>query len=291
MGIVAEDLYKIGAVAKRTGISPECLRAWERRYGLEPADRAGKTRFYSAAQVDRLETVKALLDQGHPISQVIGLDDAELRRRLNPLRSRAPVSRPQVGLVGGQLLLAHREAPTVAIDIIAEWASTAELMADRNALPALDCVVVYVPTLDTQQLEKIEQIVPEARLVVAFKYATSADLDLCRHAGRPLVRWPADWPALERRIGAATVTESPARCYSDEQLVHISLMASRAACDCPRHLAGLVGDLNDYAAHARRCAGDDDHQGIDRAIEAARAELEHVLGVLVERHGLLTTAN
>ena len=99
-----EDLYKIGAVTKRTGISAECLRAWERRYGLEPAERTGKTRFYSASQVERLTNVKALLEQGHPISQLIPLSDDELRRRLRPPPSPAAIHRRRTGLVGGQLI-------------------------------------------------------------------------------------------------------------------------------------------------------------------------------------------
>jgi len=288
-----EDLYKIGAVAKRTGITPECLRAWERRYGLEPADRAGKTRFYSASQVERLIAVKALLDQGHPISQVLRLDDGELQRRLQPARAAAGAShrRPRVGLVGGQLLLAHREAAEVAVDVVAQWASSADLRADGGAVPELDCVVVYVPTLDAQEIENVEVIFPGARVVVAFKYATSADLERSRRDGRAMLRWPADWTTLERRITAAMPARSTARRYSEEQLLHIALMTSRAACDCPRHLAELIGALNDYAAHARRCSSDADHKAVGPALEAARSELEGSLQEFVERHGLLVTAN
>ncbi len=279
-------------MAKRTGISPECLRAWERRYGLEPADRAGRTRFYSQAQVDRLLAVKALLDQGHPVSQVIRLGDDELHRRLSPSKDRPLVkSEPRVGLVGGQLLLAHREATDQAVRVVAEWASAADLAADRDALPELDCVVVYVPTLDPQYIETIEEQLPGIRLVVAFKYATSADLERCRSEGRPLLRWPAEWSALERRVFATSPRRPSISRYNDEQLVHIALMASRASCDCPRHLVELVTALNDYAAHARRCASDGNHRAVDEALSAARAGLEDSLRAFVEVHGLLATAN
>ena len=287
-----EDLYRIGAVAKRTGISPECLRAWERRYGLEPADRAGRTRFYSQAQVDRLLAVKALLDQGHPVSQVIRLDDSELQRRLKGPNDRPSVQgEPRVGLVGGQLLLARREATDLGVRVVAEWASAAELAADRDALPELDCVVVYVPTLDPEDIEIIEEMLPSVRLVVAFKYATSADLERCRSDGRPLLRWPADWSTLERRVFAATPRRPVGPRYSDEQLVHIALMASRAPCDCPRHLVELVTALNDYAAHARRCSSDDEHRAVDGALSTACTALEDSLRDFVEKHGLLATAN
>ena len=301
--IVDEDLYKIGAVARRTGISPECLRAWERRYGLTPAQRAGKTRFYSASQVERLTRVKALLDQGHPISQLIQLSDDELQRRLHPTPRRASVHRRRTGLVGGQLILAHREAERSAettdesMEIVAQWTTAAELRADHGALPELDCLVVFVPTLDNQQIENIEQIYPDAGLVVAFRYATAADLEACRQAGRAILRWPAEWHTLERRVTAtAPVAAGAARRYSDGELLHISLMASRAGCECPRHLAALIGEINDYESHARRCtsvrgAVDEDHRLMAGHLDAARGQLEESLHVLVEKHGLLAAAN
>ena len=298
-----EDLYKIGAVAKRTGISPECLRAWERRYGLEPAERAGKTRFYSASQVERLTRVKALLQQGHPISQLIQLDDDELQRRLRPPPSRPATRRRRTGLVGGQLILANREARRnpeagdAAMEVVAEWSTAAELKADRGALPELDCVVVYVPTLDPQYLEEIEEIYPEASLVVAFRYATAADLETCRQAGRAILRWPAEWQTVVRRVTATipVVADAPRR-FSDEELMHIAAMAAQAGCDCPRHIAELIGQINDYDSHARRCGSangrvDEDHRLVAGHLGAARGQLEESLLALVEKHGLLAAAN
>ena len=298
-----EDLYKIGAVARRTGISPECLRAWERRYGLEPAERAGKTRFYSASQVERLTRVKALIEQGHPISQLIQLSDDELRRRLRPPPSRAAIQRRRTGLVGGQLILANREArrdseaTDAGMEVVAEWPTAVELKADQGALPELDCVVVYVPTLDPQHLEEIEEIYPEASLVVAFRYATSADLEACRQAGRAILRWPAEWQTLVRRVTATTpVAAGTPRRYSDGELVHIAMMASQAGCDCPRHLVELIGAVSDYESHARRCGSthgaiDEDHRLVAGHLGRARGQLEESLHVLVEKHGLLAAAN
>ncbi|MDE0177966.1 MAG: MerR family transcriptional regulator [Gammaproteobacteria bacterium] len=298
-----EDLYKIGAVAKRTGISPECLRAWERRYGLEPAQRAGKTRFYSVSQVERLTSVKALLEQGHPISQLIQLSDDELQRRLRPPLTRPAAHRRRTGLVGGQLILANRdarrnaEATEAAMEVVAEWSTAAELKADRGALPELDCVVVYVPTLDPQRLEEIEEIYPDASLVVAFRYATAADLEACRQAGRAILRWPAEWQTVVRRVTATApaMADAPRR-FSDGELMHIAVMATQAECDCPRHLAELIGVINDYESHARRCGStygsvDEDHRLVAGRVGAARGHLEESLHALVEKHGLLAMAN
>ena len=153
------------------------------------------------------------------------------KRRLRPQPIRFPTHRPRTGLVGGQLILAYREAcrdlvtGDDGLDIVAEWASAGELKADRGALPRLDGLVAYVPTLDTQRIEDIQEICPDARLVVAFRYATAADLEDCRQSGRAILRWPAEWQTVVRRVTASMSADptSPRR-YSDEELVHISLM-------------------------------------------------------------------
>ena len=290
---MSEDLYKIGAVAKRTGISPECLRAWERRYGLQPAERAGQTRFYSTQQVDRLAAIKGLLDQGHPISQVIDLDAAELERRLHPPRLRAPRRSGRIGIVGSQLIHAYRTAERPQVKPSGEWATLADLEADQEALPRLDGLVVYLPSLDAQRIESIEKMYPSARLVVAFRYATRTDREQCQEAGHALLRWPANWSAVEALVGASQSLRpvDAERVYSDEELCHIRLMASRAACECTGDLAELVGQLNDFATHSERCDGDEDHATIAEDVHAARTQLEASLQALVEKHGLLEVAN
>jgi DNA-binding transcriptional MerR regulator len=78
---VREITYSLGAVSRLTGLSPELLRAWERRYGVvEPLRTAGGTRRYRAADLDRLRLLKAAVDVGHRIGQVHGLGDEELGR-------------------------------------------------------------------------------------------------------------------------------------------------------------------------------------------------------------------
>ena len=67
---VSDDLYRIGAVANLTGVAVERLRAWERRYGLAPAHRDGRTRYYSGAQLSRLKRIKQLIRPRAPHLQL-----------------------------------------------------------------------------------------------------------------------------------------------------------------------------------------------------------------------------
>lgn len=74
--------YPLRTAARLTGLSPELLRAWERRHRVvEPRRTPGGTRRYSAADLERLRLVKAAVDGGQRIGQVARLDATELRRR------------------------------------------------------------------------------------------------------------------------------------------------------------------------------------------------------------------
>lgn len=66
MSVVEESGYlRIGELSRRTGIAPELLRAWERRYGLlRPARSAGGFRLYSKADERRIELMRSHLRQG-----------------------------------------------------------------------------------------------------------------------------------------------------------------------------------------------------------------------------------
>jgi methanogenic corrinoid protein MtbC1 len=105
---VSTDGYlRIGELSRRTGVSPELLRAWERRYGLfEPARSPGRFRLYSDADLARVHAM-----QGH-IAE--GLSAAEAARAVL-----ASPARPSVPTV---------EAPALA-------APTSEL---RDALDSFD---------------------------------------------------------------------------------------------------------------------------------------------------------
>lgn len=89
-----ETTYPLRAAARLTGLSPEVLRAWERRYGVvEPLRTPGGTRRYRAADLERLRLVKAAVDAGHRIGRVARLDDAELAQRA---ASRGPAHTEQL---------------------------------------------------------------------------------------------------------------------------------------------------------------------------------------------------
>ncbi|MBL0163476.1 MAG: cobalamin B12-binding domain-containing protein [Xanthomonadales bacterium] len=67
-------------MAKRTGLKPDLLRAWEKRYHVvEPTRSAGGQRHYSDADIEHLRLLVKVTAAGRQIGQVAGLSDSELR--------------------------------------------------------------------------------------------------------------------------------------------------------------------------------------------------------------------
>ena len=65
---------RIGQLAKRTGVSPELLRAWEQRYGLlQPTRTAGGFRLYSAADEAKVQHMQRLVAGGLAAAQAADL--------------------------------------------------------------------------------------------------------------------------------------------------------------------------------------------------------------------------
>ncbi|HEX7254583.1 MAG TPA: MerR family transcriptional regulator [Gaiellaceae bacterium] len=65
LNVEAGGYLRIGELSRRTGVAPELLRAWERRYGLlRPARSEGGFRLYSEADERRVELMRRHLRAG-----------------------------------------------------------------------------------------------------------------------------------------------------------------------------------------------------------------------------------
>jgi MerR family transcriptional regulator, light-induced transcriptional regulator len=72
-----EHNLRIGELSRRVGVSPELLRAWERRYGLlHPARTGGGLRLYSAEDERRVRAMQAHLENGLSAAEAARLASA-----------------------------------------------------------------------------------------------------------------------------------------------------------------------------------------------------------------------
>lgn len=88
MTIATEARHPIGVVAERTGLTPDVLRVWERRYRVvEPNRSPGGQRIYSDADIERLSLLYRATRGGHGISHVAPLGNAKLEELVREIES------------------------------------------------------------------------------------------------------------------------------------------------------------------------------------------------------------
>jgi DNA-binding transcriptional MerR regulator len=76
-----EPRHPMRLVAERTGLSPDVLRAWERRYGVvSPGRSEGGQRLYSDADIERLSLMVKAIEGGRSVGQTASLPIEELHR-------------------------------------------------------------------------------------------------------------------------------------------------------------------------------------------------------------------
>jgi len=108
---MSEPIYPIGAVSKLTGLSPDSIRSWERRYGAIQPTRVKGGRLYSEQDVYRLKLLKRAVDSGHAISRIALLANDALEM--------LPIARPaldeDLGELGEKLARVELEKAFAAI--------------------------------------------------------------------------------------------------------------------------------------------------------------------------------
>jgi DNA-binding transcriptional MerR regulator len=86
---VAAAAVSIRVASNRTGLSPDTLRVWERRYGFpRPDRREDGVRVYSEDDIVRLELVARAIEGGWRPNEVVALPLNELRRITSSTSSR-----------------------------------------------------------------------------------------------------------------------------------------------------------------------------------------------------------
>jgi DNA-binding transcriptional MerR regulator len=77
---------RIGELSRRSGVSPELLRAWERRYGLlQPTRSAGGLRLYSPDDLARVQAMQQHLGDGYAAAEAAALATQTTRRGDNEI--------------------------------------------------------------------------------------------------------------------------------------------------------------------------------------------------------------
>jgi DNA-binding transcriptional MerR regulator len=301
--------FNIGAVARLTGIARERIRIWERRYAaVVPQRDAANNRLYSQEDIDRLVLIRRLVDAGHAIGQIARLTLAELEARQ---ASSLPTTLAAVG--PEQALIFGAEAESFAGQI-GQWGvpavATAADAADAMrwlAGAAAELIVASYPTLtgpDVAAILQLQRLAPRAAVIVVYRFAPHRLLDQLTRIGIRSAKAPLEIVDLSVATTTFTATRQAAarehdyrrRQFGPDDLQRLAAQANRVACECPRHLADLVRDLQAFEDYTLACEATTPadaalHREVYDVIARARALVEDALGVIAAEERLTTRSS
>ena len=317
-----EHRYGIGAVAKLTGLTDHTIRVWERRYGAVIAQRAENgRRVYAPADVEKLGLLKRLTDQGLSIGQIAGDSIDALRERAQSMQKIASAPTPDrigVAILGdflpGSFAIDQRDIAPLEVVIADDNHDT--FVADV-ARHSVDVVVLESPVLDDsvkdQMLEYLDRA-GAARGVIVYNFGRVRDIDTARDSRIVALRSPVNVDevraAVIRSYAPAAVSlpkttpvadsaeaawhfSGPVapRRFTNQQLSRLARASTAIDCECPHHLAQLVGDLTSFEVYSAQCANRDEddaalHRYLHQTTAQARALIEAALERVAEAEGI-----
>ncbi len=320
----AESTYGIGAVAKLTGLTDHTIRVWERRYEAVVARRAANgRRVYEAADVEKLRLLKFLTDKGLSIGSIATCSVAELRERSGSLDEIVAAPMPDnvsVAVLGEVLpgrLLAKAGLSTPLNVVVAD--DNEERFKADLLRHSVDVVVLERAVFDSTTTERLRDLMARCNAshgILVYGFGRSADVELARRSNIVVLRSPIDVDELAaavRRVYSSKTTDStratdnrardagpecwefddsPApRRFTQQQLARLAGISSTIECECPQHLAQLVGELSAFEIYSAQCANRDDddaalHRYLQQTTAKARALVEVALERVAEAEGL-----
>ncbi|MBT8068598.1 MAG: MerR family transcriptional regulator [Gammaproteobacteria bacterium] len=314
--------YGIGAVAKMTGLTDHTIRVWERRYDAVVTERAANgRRVYSAADVEKLGYLKRLTDQGFSIGQIASCSVEELRERLRTVSDMSSAAVPdEVGIavlgdyLPGQLSSHERDLSPLQVRIADS--NRGRFAADLRC-QAIDVVILESPILNPEvsaQLVEYMDVCGADRGIIIYSFGRSRDVELARQPNVVVLRGPVDVDqvkaAVVRSFTQPYVAEArpekrrsqddsewgfsgtvAPRLFNQQQLATLANTSSAIDCECPQHLAQLVGDLSAFEMYSANCENRNDadaalHRYLHQTTAQARALIEVALEKVAEAEGI-----
>jgi DNA-binding transcriptional MerR regulator/methylmalonyl-CoA mutase cobalamin-binding subunit len=142
-----EPLYNLKAVVQQTGLKPDTLRAWERRYGVPAPERSeGGHRIYSRRDIEIIRWLMARQREGLSISRAVELWQQLEASGRDPLESALPIATPAAAASVGYA------GETVA-ELREDWISACLGYDEREAEQILaQAFALYPPELVAVEL-------------------------------------------------------------------------------------------------------------------------------------------
>lgn len=308
-------LYGIGTVARLTGLKPDTLRVWERRYGLGASHKTTTgRRQYTQSDLEHLQLIAALVAAGSRIGEIASTERKTLemlvRNRSRSGRDSVPERKPRAVFVGKQLCdwLDGHQGCIAGVDARLARVALSDFTPSRQAmLENVDTLVVECPNLASGNVNKLQAVADHfkaTRVIVSYQFGNERWLDELESRGYATTTFPPDpaYLAFEITRGIAEKNASVGegnlgelisarpRQFSENELSAARQLKSVLDCECPRHISDLISALANFEAYSSSCSVDNWHDAaVHSCIYAytgqARHLMEKALQAVLEERG------
>ncbi|MEO0314430.1 MAG: hypothetical protein RI928_886 [Pseudomonadota bacterium] len=314
MSIAIRDLsgfHTIGVVSRQTGIHPETLRVWEKRYRMVVPTRTDTgRRVYSDEDLYRLSLIKQLVDRGYPPSGLANLPVEKLRERLAgklpSLAGQTPADKSAIkALFIGSVFQSVIDDPLATASdfhLLGCHGSFSDYLSEgKKEQP--DVLVFYYPTLHEDLLKNLHEALEASKAigaVVVFNIASRTTIAYFEDNGVLCLKFPASISDIRR--ACASVADLPAfssgvdpqkieRQFTDQQLAYLAVAKNNIACECLNHLAEIVTRISAFEAYSAECSNRNPadvkiHRLLQKSSQTARSIMEECLNYVIEAESI-----
>ena len=147
--------FNLKAVVQQTGLKPDTLRAWERRYGLPTPERSsGGHRLYSQHDIDTIKWLIARQREGLSIKRAVELWRQVRAEGRDPLQAATPIA-----ILAASTLMPHPAGETVA-QLRQQWIDACLAYDEQQARQVLNQAFgLYSP--ETVVIEVLQRAVAQ----------------------------------------------------------------------------------------------------------------------------------
>lgn len=305
-------LYGIGTIARLTGLKPDTLRVWERRYGLGASHKsASGRRQYTQADLEHLQLIAALVNAGARIGEIASAERKTLEvlvRNQCGADARSRLERkPRALFIGAQLChwVDQHQGCITAVEALLARDNLQNVSADAlTGEGAVHTLIVECPTLSSATVGHLQSLVAAtapSRTIVVYHYGNQRWLEELERLDYTAMSYPPEAGALAFQLARSSTAQEategdsnvgdlmPAkpRRFSADELAVAAKLRNTLNCECPRHLAELIHDLLHFEDYSSACSVDNwqdaaVHARIYAYTAQARHLLEKALGAVLE---------
>ena len=294
-----EQNYRIGLTTQITGIRPETLRAWERRYEVvKPIRTDAGDRLYTQADIDRLLLIKKLVDNGDAISAVANLNFENLEKRISSCKTAiSSTGKNDLNFILlGKTILYKKSLDSMRLNMIDVIQDPKNIKSNYHC--KIDFILVEIPTVNQGTIHVIQKILNQSKaskLLCAYDFGKESDIATLTTKDTGTISLPLNHSDItewcSNNFADYLKSTSTDRLLTDQDLANIVAAGSTINCECPRHLSDLIHKLSAFEKYSSECEARNSkdaeiHKELEDTAAKSRYLLEEVLIKLTKVEGI-----